>query len=459
MASRLIDRERELAALAAAAAAPRGQLVVVWGRRRTGKTFLLQAFSEGQRCIYYTATQQSAPVELAAFTDAVRGVLGSERLPPGYAFPDWSAALDFVTAHSGEDRLVVVLDEFPYLSESTPGLESIIQRWWDQAGGTSRLMLVLCGSAVAYMAQVGGPAAPLHQRATASIHVPPLDYRAAGEFVADLPAAQRAVVYGILGGTPLYLEQWDARASRRENLLRLFANPASPLVDAAELVLSGEMRELEGAFRILQAVALGRTRPGEIGDYARVAVERPLKRLTTLGIIERRSPALEDPARTKRAIYRIVDPYFAFWFRFIASNRAHISRGLGSQLVDSRILPALDDYMGGIFEELAREHARGLAASGELEGDAVECWWSPDGAHEIDLVGVAGRDRVSFVGTAKWSARPLGRDVLTNLDSHAAALPGLRPGALRLVYGRGGCREALAAEPLVRCFSAEQMYE
>lgn len=458
MAIRFIDRDREFSALRGAAAARAGQLVIVWGRRRTGKTYLLQAFSEDQRCVYYTATQQSAPVELAAFTDAVRTGISSEGLPAGYAFPDWSTALDFVSSALTDQRVVVVLDEFPYLAVSTPGLESIIQRWWDHRGRTSNVMLVLCGSAVAYMRQISGAAAPLHQRATAAIHVASLDYKAAGQFVDGLPPAERAVVFGILGGTPLYLEQWDAKLSRRDNLIRLFANPASPLVDAAELVLAGELPETEGAFRILQAVALGRTRPSEIADYARVAVERPLRRLTTLGILERRVPALDDPAKTKRAIYRIVDPYFAFWFRFVASNRAQVARGLGVQLVDTRILPGLDDHMGLIFEEMAREHARALAAAGEIQAERVDSWWSTDGAHEIDLVGVNGRDRVTFVGTSKWSAAPLGRAVLHNLDAHAAVLPGYHPDAGRLVYGRGGCGPGIRSAPGVRCFAVTDMY-
>jgi uncharacterized protein len=457
--TRLIDREWELAALTQAADRRGGQLAVVWGRRRTGKTYLLQAFTEGRRGLYYTATQQSEPVELAAFTDAARAALGADGLPPGYAFPDWTVALDVVAERAGDARLVVVLDEFPYLADSTPGIESIVQRWWDRRGRESPVMLVLCGSAVAYMNQIVGPAAPLHQRATATIHVRPFTYRAAGLVVADLPPAERAVAYGVLGGTPLYLQQWEAGADRRANLLRLFGTPASPLVDAAELVLAGELPEMEGAFRILQAVALGKTKAGEIGDYARVAVERPLKRLTTLGILERRVPALDDPARTKRATYRIVDPYFAFWFRFIAPHRAQIARGLGAQLIDGRILPALDDHMGGIFEAMAREHARDLAAAGHLPADTIEAWWSTDGRHEIDLVGLTGGDRISLLGTAKWAAQPLGREVLANLDGHAAALPGLGPDVPRLVYGRGGCRLSLAGVPGVRCFSIDDLYD
>jgi AAA+ ATPase superfamily predicted ATPase len=239
----------------------------------------------------------------------------------------------------------------------------------------------------------------------------------------------------------------------------LFGAASSPLVDAAELVLSGELPELEGAFRILQAVALGRTRPSEIQDYARIAVERPLKRLVTLGILERRVPALDDPDRTRRAVYRVSDPYFRFWFRFIAANRPHIARGLGTQLVDERILPFIEDHMGSVFEDMAREHARLLAAHGAIKADRIENWWSSDGAHEIDIVGLAGGDQVSVVGSVKWSARRLGRDVLANLDEHAAALPGVSPGTQRLLYGRNGCTDAVAHAPLVRCFSVDEMYE
>jgi AAA+ ATPase superfamily predicted ATPase len=175
-------------------------------------------------------------------------------------------------------------------------------------------------------------------------------------------------------------------------------------------------------------------------------------------------PALDNPARTKRAVYRIVDPYFRFWFRFVAANRGQIARGLGAQIVDGRILPALDDYMGAAFEDVVRDHARGMAASGHVAADRVEAWWSADGRHEIDLVGLmgsadrAGSDEVTFVGTAKWSARPLGNEVLVNLDTHAAALPGVRPGIPRFIYGRAGCARGLSQQPLVRCFSADDLY-
>lgn len=129
------------------------------------------------------------------------------------------------------------------------------------------------------------------------------------------------------------------------------------------------------------------------------------------------------------------------------------------QLVDQTILPGLDDHMGPVLEEMAREHARGLAASGELIDDQVDSWWSPDGRREVDLVDLTQRKQVSFVGSVKWSARALRPTVLTNLEQHAVGLPGFGPHTPRLVYGRGGCAPNLAAIPGVRCFSVEELYE
>jgi hypothetical protein len=123
-------------------------------------------------------------------------------------------------------------------------------------------------------------------------------------------------------------------------------------------------------------------------------------------------------------------------------------------------VPGLDDHMGGVFEEMAREHARRLSTTGELEAERVESWWSTDGQHELDLVGVARRARIALIGTVKWSARRLGRDVLLNLEGHAAALPGHKPGeTTRLIYGRAGCQSTTAGAAGVRCFSVADLYQ
>lgn len=448
-----IQRQQEINILNEAFQSPKAQFLVVWGRRRVGKTYLLEAFAQKHRCIYYTATEQSAAVELKAFTEVVRESVLATDLPVGYFFPDWSTALDYVSRKATHERLVLIFDEFPYLSGSTEGIESIFQRWWDKQGKKSNIMLILCGSAIAYMHQLINASAPLHQRSTANLYVAPFNYLNVGKFFKKLSNPDKALVYGILGGTPLYLEQWDETRDVHFNLLKLFANPASPLVDAAELVLSGELRNLQGAFRILQAIASGCTRANQIQDYAQVAVERPLKKLLTLGFITRRVPAFDTPETSKRAIYKLADPYFIFWFRFIAPHRDQIARGLGKQLVEQKILPYLDDHMGPIFEEMAREHARK-----RFDVERVDGWWSTDGKHEIDLVGLKGHRSLDFVGTVKWSARLLGKDVLENLEGHASALKDFGPNTRKLIYGRGGCQQTLCQDSLVQCFSIDDMY-
>lgn len=185
-----------------------------------------------------------------------------------------------------------------------------------------------------------------------------------------------------------------------------------------------------------------------------MAVERPLKRPTTLGILERRVPALEDPARSKRAIYRIADPYFAFWFRFICTKRSDIARGLGQHLVDTHILPRLDDYMGGVFEEMAREHARNLAAKDAMKASRVERRrFSRDrhsGAYRQDYCQLRRLGEMEYAATRS--------EMLVNLERHAASLPGYSSSLPHLLYGRSGCRADLRRKKHVRCFSARDMY-
>lgn len=429
------------------------QLVLVYGRRRIGKSYLLEQFATGKPTIFYQATQQTEASELAGFTAAVRALFGDGALPPGYDFPGWGEALGFLSANGGE-RLVIILDEFPYLAASTTGLPSIVQRWWDQHGRASNVMLVLCGSAQRFMEKLDGAAAPLHQRFTAKFHVRPLDYRTAALFTPTLSGEDNARVYSILGGTPLYLRQWNAELDVRANLLALFGDPASSLVDSAELTLSTDLEDARAPYRALQAVALGATKHSEIRSQAKITTDRTIQRLLELDLLERRVPATENAAKSRRASYAIGDPYYRFYFRFIAPQRGAIDRGLGHQVIES-IMTGLDDYMGLAFEEIARSYARYLIAAGDLPGDTVSSWWSNDGQHEIDIVGTAAR-RPTFIGSVKWRREPLGEAVLNDLERDAAVLD--TPNIPRLLVGRGGVRPDVAARAGVRGVSADDLY-
>ncbi len=448
-----VGRSAELATLTAAYESASGQLVLLYGRRRVGKTFLLQQFSEGRRTVFYQATRQTEAQELAAFTRVAADVLGG--LPNGYSFPDWEAALEYVDRHDGEP-LAVILDEFPYLCDSTPGLASVIQRWWDQRGRTSRIALVLCGSAQTFMTNLDTGSAPLHQRFTKKIALGPLTYREAAEFVPELEPADKLRVYGVLGGTPLYLKEWRAGISVRDNLVELFGDPAGILVDSARLVLHTDLGDSTASYRALSAIANGDTRRNEILQKAKITNERVLQVLEDLKLVTKRVPITEGPG-SRRGFFAVTDPYFRFWFRFIERNRASIDRGFGERVVDQLILRDFDGHMGGVFEDVARGFVAGLMTSGQLDGIDVGSWWSTDGKHEIDIVGV-GPKAPTFVGTVKWRAAPLDREVYKNLAAHVAAL-GHDDSIPWLMIGRGGVSAAVTkAAPQVRAFSARDLY-
>jgi uncharacterized protein len=455
---RFIGRQRELEILRACREGVEGRLVLLTGRRRIGKTYLLDRFLSGYgevkasyASIFYQATRQTEAAELERFASVVSGVVGA--LPPGYRFARWSDALDFLTEKARE-RLIVVFDEFPYLCESTKGLASIVQHWWDRVGRRSQIMLVLCGSSQTFMSELDASSAPLHQRFTAKITLGPLDYREAAAFTPRLAPADLVRVYGILGGTPLYLEQWNEKRSVRENLIELFGNPASMLVDSAQLVLDAALPDSNAAYRAVQAVALGNTQRNAILQNAKVTNERVLMRLEEVGLLSRRKPITEPDSR--RAIFVLSDPYFRFYFRFIARERGAIDRGHGELLVDEHILPELDGHLGFIFEEIARGYAHRLIARRELRGTDVGSWWSRDGNHEIDIVGTL-RDRPSFIGSVKWRVRPIDRSVLKNLEEHARAL-GVDESIPWLLVGRGGVDMKILSEPHLRGVSIEDIY-
>ncbi len=452
--SPFIGRRAELAVLAGAYGATGGQLVLLYGRRRIGKTYLLQRFATDRRAVFYQATRQAEAVELQSFTHEVARVVGA--LPPGYAFPTWEAALEYLDEHTRGKRLTVILDEFPYLCESTPGLPSAIQRWWDRRGRTSHIMLVLCGSAQTFMTELEAGSAALHQRFTKRISLGPLSYREAAEFVPSLEAADRARVYAVLGGTPLYLREWRAELSMRDNLRSLFGDPAGILVDSARLVLHTDLGDATAAYRALSAIANGATRRNEILQNAHITNERVLTRLEELKLVTRRVPITEGTG-SRRGVFTVTDPYFRFWFRYVEPNRASIDRGFGAHVIDDVILPDLDNHMGGIFEDIARAFAANLVARGELQALDIGSWWSSDGNHEIDIVGM-GRKVPTFVGTVKWRSAPLGREVYKNLAEHARAL-GVDESIPWLMIGRGGVTSAVsAAESHVRGYTIEDMY-
>lgn len=272
--------------------------------------------------------------------------------------------------------------------------------------------------------------APLYGRFDLQLLIHPLRSWESALFLRALEPAERARVWGIVGGVPLYLQWWDPSHSVRENLLRLACTPGGPLLSEGQLVLATEADEGDLARQVLHAIAAGRTKHNEIADAVRADPTRTLERLVELRLVERIVPVTEDARRTRRRIYRIADNFLAFWLGVLDRYRAEIERGLGKTVIGP-ILEDLDDHMGPRWEQAFRDHLRRLALAGELGDDvvAVGPFWTAVSAepNEIDAVVLSGRSREAIlVGEAKWARTADGQREERLLRAKARALPRAR---------------------------------
>ncbi|NSW58595.1 MAG: ATP-binding protein [Armatimonadetes bacterium] len=441
-----IDRVSELAFLDDLAARPGGQLYVLYGRRRVGKTALLREFCRSRPHIYFQAAQVPDSDNLSQFHAAAADAL-EESVLRSARFESWEALLGYL-ARQARERLVVVLDEFPYLCEADPGLPSRIQRFWDHQGQQSHLMLALSGSAVSFMENaVLARTSPLFGRRTGQQELVPLPLSAAAQFFPDWSPTDQFRAYGCLGGMPMYLAQFDPRYSFAENVRQALLRPQSLLYEEPANLLRSELRDLQVYNGILEAVAAGLTRPNEIAGRVGVqvtALSHYLPVLQSLRLL-RRTVSITDraPDKRSRGRYFLADNFLRFWYRFVLPNRSLLEMGLAAEVWKNQVAPVFDQFLGAAFEQACREWVR-AGGDGRLPspplGD-VGPFWSRD--VEIDLL-CETADGGHLVGECKWSASPVGLGVLEDLREKTRALPdkwrrGLRP----VLFSRSGFSDSL----------------
>jgi AAA+ ATPase superfamily predicted ATPase len=429
-----VNREDELAQLQEWWSKPGPHFGIVWGRRRVGKTFLLQEFSKDLRSVFFTAQGGDPPDELANLTRQAAGLTPKFRDLSTSPFRDWQDAFETFATAAEDEPLLVVLDEFPELRAVDPGLEGILRAFWDRVAGTpeTKLRILLTGSAVRTMEAIQEHRAPLFGRFDLTRLIHPFRPHEAALMLQELKPADRALVWGMVGGMPAYLSWWNQKVSVKRNLHDLVCTPGGRLLEAGAYLLETEGAPSGLARQILYAIATGKTRFAELKEAVSASpaqISTVLRNLEALRLVERQVPVTEDPRKTQggRTSYQIADNFLAFWLGTVARFRGEIDRGLGDAAL-SAILDRLDDHMGTRYEEAFRDHLRRMAGTGDLGQDiiAVGRFWSrrEDDPNEIDAVVLAGSPREAvLVGEAKWARKVDGARIRQDLERKSSALP------------------------------------
>lgn len=419
---RFYGRRRELDALQKLWAGAKFEFAAVYGRRRVGKTTLIQEFVRDKPCISFTAVEADAKQNLQSFSRAVWEYTagGNAGTPP--VFPSFEAALTYVFELARKNRIILVIDEYPYAAGADPALASTLQKMIDVNKDNSQLFLILCGSSMSFMEQnVLSYKAPLYGRRTAQFKVLPFDFFDSRAFLDCMPPDSAAEIYGAIGGIPLYLQQINPAETSHANLRSVYLDTSKLLFEEPMNLLKQETREAATYNSVIRAIADGCSRLSDIANATGMttsACSACLNNLSSLGIVCRQMPF--GSTMRRKTLYAICDSMFRFWYTFIFPHISLIERGM-SDVVYGLIQPQLSRYMGKVFEEICCQYLWRLNAADACPMRFVDLgrWWGTDPQtrrqEEIDIVGKDAENNV-LIGECKWTNDLVDRSVVEVLQ-------------------------------------------
>lgn len=413
-------REQELEKLNRMHNSQKFEFVVVYGRRRVGKTTLIREFCKDKNSIYFIAREASNVLNLENFSTDVFNITAKESAQNSF-FASWDKAFDYIYNIAKDKRIILVIDEYPYLAESYRPISSIIQAQIDVKLKDSQLFLILCGSSMNFMEyQVLGYKSPLYGRRTTQFRIKPFNYFESLPFINSFSKEDTAILYGVTGGIPEYLNKIDKNLTVRENIIEMFLNTSGHFYEEPSNLIKQELREPATYNGIIEAIAKGASRLNEIATKNNIESNKCAKYLSSLialGIVKKEIPITETVS--KKSIYLLEDQMFRFWYRFVFHNLSSITQGFGSHVYDNDVIPQLNSYMGLIFEQICMQYLFELQKENTLPffiGN-VGRWWGNNKElrrqEEIDLMSV--RDDNILLGECKWTNTLVDIDVLNDL--------------------------------------------
>lgn len=440
-------REKELAELNKRYIKGEFECIVVYGRRRVGKTALLNEFCKNKTVVFFSALNASAQENLEALSKAIYMCKNpdSESAP---VHRDFDSAFAEITAMAQSEPLIFVIDEYPYLAKADKSISSRLQHLIDHTWKNGKLFLILCGSSMSFMEyQVLGYESPLYGRCTGQFKIHALTYKEMTVFNPNLSNEQQAMVYGITGGIPHYINKLDVVSDVDEALKENLFNTASYLFEEPEKLLKQELREPAVYNSIIAAIAGGASRSNQISTKVGLdsaVCAKYLKVLLDLGIIKKEFPITEKTS--KKTIYIIGDNFFRFWYRFVPQNTSVISAGRMEQVYELAIKKHFSDYMGQVFEQMCREYLLRYADKLPFILADVGQWWGTDAKAkkeiQIDIVGTPVEGKEFIIGSCKYRNEPIGVDEL-ELLRHYASVFGCGENYHYYIFSKGGFTKGL----------------
>ncbi len=424
---KFINRIQEMKTLEEQYNMPYSSMVILYGRRRVGKTSLICEFLRKHNDnIYFLATEESEALNLKAFKEQVSEYIGNDLLMS--ANVDWLTVFKLLTEHKTQTKKVIVIDEFQYIGEDNNAFPSIMQKVWDTLLKDANIMLILCGSLITLMKrQTLDYGSPLYGRRTAQIKLKQIPFNYYGEFVEGKSNNELLPFYAVTGGVPKYIESFLGIEDLYDGIEKRILNTQGYLYEEPYFLLQKEVSEIGSYFSLIKAIAMGNRKLSEIAaniEVKQTSLTKYLKTLIDLDLIEREVPVTEsNPEKSKSGLYKIKDNFIAFWFKFVYPYRAYLEKG-ETQFVLSQIKKGfIQNYASYVYEDVCRERMWELSANDfwNYHFDRVGRYWGSK-ADETDIVAIDSVGKNLVLGECKYSMSEKGLSVLHGLQTRAKSL-------------------------------------
>ena len=424
-----VGRHQELEQLNQAYQENNFQFTVIYGRRRIGKTSLINEFLKDKKAIYYVALEENAEDNLKRFSDAI-SIFKNTDQGGKEKFANFEECFKEITRLAQEQRVILVIDEFPYLAKAYPTISSMLQSYIDHEFKETNLFLILCGSSMSFMErQVLGYQSPLYGRRTLALKLEPFKLSEAHEMLPKLSKEDAFIINTVCGGVPQYLSYMSDSMSVADNIKKNFLSKSGRLFDEPNNLLQQELRDPTNYNSIINAIASGASKHSKIAQSAHLQtgpLTTYLNNLIDLGIVEKKLPVTEQKkSKSKNIVYRICDGMFRFWYTFVGKQTDLIERGL-TDLAWVKVQKGLSDFMGPEFEKYSQDFMWSQDMNEKIVPNPfihLGNWWGTDKrTHqqvELDIVGFSDDERDGYFGECKWKNEPISRSVLEKLITNS----------------------------------------